>query len=173
MLYRIRNFFIIALMLIAAFVLQYTVIARMSFLQCAPNILLVITVTYGYSRGKNAGMIVGFFAGLMADVFYCEVIGYNALVLVVIGFMSALLRKKYYSDTLFIPMLIIIISDIGYNLVYFFIWFVLQSKFYFVYSLIHVMIPDLLLTIVAGLVFYKPILFLNSKLYMRYDLEEN
>lgn len=173
MLYRIRNFFIIAVMLIAAYVLQYTVISRLDFLECAPNILLVVTVVYGYSRGKNAGMIIGFFAGLMADVFYCDVIGYNALVLVAIGFLSALWRKKYYSDTLFIPMFIIFISTLGYNLIYYFIWFVLQGEFYFAYSFIHVIVPNLLLTLVAGLALYKPIIFLNTKLYKHYDLEKN
>lgn len=173
MLYRIRNFLIISIMIIAAYVLQYTVLSRISFLMCAPNLLLILTAVYGYTRGKNAGMIVGFFAGLIADIFYCEVIGYTALVLVVIGYLSALLRRKYFSGTLFIPMAIIIVSDIGYNLLYYFIWFVLQGRFYFTYCLTHIMIPDLLLTIVAALILYKPLLALNNKLYMHYDMEEN
>ena len=173
MIYRIRNFFIIAAVMIAAFVLQYTVISRLDFLECAPNLLLVLTVTYGYSRGKNSGMIIGFFGGLMADIFYCEVIGYNALILVAIGFFAALWRSRYFSNTLFIPMTILVISDIGYNLIYYFIWYVLNSEFYFTYSVIHVMLPNFLLTIVAGLILYKPLLFLNSKLYMYYDMEED
>ena len=173
MIYRIRNFFIIAVMLVAAFVLQYTVISQMDLLECAPNLLLVLTVTYGYSRGKNAGMIIGFFGGLMADIFYCEVLGFNALILVAIGFFAALWRSRFYSNTLFIPMLILILSDIGYNLIFYFTWYVLNSEFYFVYSVIHVMIPNFLLTIVAGLILYKPLLLLNSKLYMYYDMEED
>lgn len=172
MLYRIRNFFVITAVLVAAFVLQYTVISRIDYIECGPNLLMVITVIYGYSRGKNAGMIIGFFAGLMADVFYCEVIGYNALMLVAIGFFSALWRKKYYSDTLTLPMVIIVISNLGYNLIYYFIWYVMRSEFYFAYSLEHVIIPNLLLTLVAGIILYKPILFLNTKLYMHYETEE-
>lgn len=173
MLYRIRNFFVIAIMLIVAFVLQYTVISRLNFLECGPNLLLIITAIYGYSRGKNSGMIVGFFAGLMADVFYCEVIGYNALIFVAIGFFAALWRKKFYSDTIFIPMLIITISSLGYSFIYYFIWFVLNGNFDFVYSLVHVIVPSLVLTLAAALIIYKPILFLNSKLYMHYDLEKD
>lgn len=173
MFYRIRNFIVIAAMLIAAFILQYTVISRLDFLGCAPNLLLVITAAYGYSRGKNAGMIIGFFAGLMADIFYCEVLGFNALILVAVGFFSAIWRSKYYSNTIVIPMLIIAFSDIGYNLLYYFFWYVLNSEFYFVYSVVHVMLPNFLLTVTAALIIYKPILFLNSKLYMHYEAEEN
>lgn len=173
MLYRIRNFFIIAAIVVFAFILQYTVISRLDFLECAPNLLLVITVVYGYSRGKNAGMLTGFFSGLLADVFYCEVIGFNALVFLACGFFAGIWKSKYYSNTLFIPMAVVVVTDIGYNLIYYFIWYVLRSEFYFVYSLTHVMLPNFLLTVTAALIIYKPIVFLNSKLYMYYDVEEN
>lgn len=173
MLYRIRNFFIIAVMLILAYLIQYSVISNLSFLGTAPNLMLIITATYGYSRGKNAGMIIGFFSGLIVDVFFCEVIGYNALMLVTVGFLSALWRRKYYSDTLVIPLVIITLSDLGYNLVYYFVWFILRSQFYFGYSFVHIILPNLLLTFVFGLALYKPILFLNNKLYMHYETEQD
>ncbi|MCF0142085.1 MAG: rod shape-determining protein MreD, partial [Parasporobacterium sp.] len=75
MFYRIRNFFIILLLVIAAALLQYTVIPRIPFLGVGPNIMLIIVVAFAYARGKNGGMLVGFMAGLFMDVFFCEVIG--------------------------------------------------------------------------------------------------
>ena len=89
MFYRVRNFFIILILIVAAFIVQYTIIARIPFLGCAPNLLLILTFMYGYSRGKTAGMLVGFFAGLVADVFFCEVLGFHALIFLLQSFVRS------------------------------------------------------------------------------------
>ena len=98
--YRVRNFFITLALILAAYLLQYSAFIRIPVINCSPNLMLILTFAFGYVRNKNAGMLVGFFAGLFIDVFYCPVIGYNALVLMVVGFVCGSLKKVYYSDSL-------------------------------------------------------------------------
>ena len=169
MLYRIRNACLILVMLLASFLLQYSVIARFSFLRCAPNLMLILTFFFAYVRGKNSGMLVGFFAGLMIDIFYCDVIGYNMLVLVIIGLICGSLGKIFYADNIFTPMLILMLSALAYDICYYFVWFILQSTFAFGYILLHTIIPELLLTFVAGVILIKPLTFIVKKMYSYCD----
>ena len=144
-------------MLILAFVLQSTVFSRIPFLGCAPNLVLVLTFIYGYTNSKIVGMITGFFGGLMIDIFFCEVIGYNALILLIIGFISGIWNSLFYSDDLYVPLILLILSDIFYSLVFFVVWYLLKARFQFGYYLLHMILPELLLTFIAGVILYKPV----------------
>ena len=169
--YRIRNFFIIFALLLAAYLLQYSVFIRIPLLNCAPDLMLIVTFTFAYIRNKNAGMLVGFFAGLFIDVFYSSTLGYNAAVLMVIGFICGSLKKVYYSDSVFTQMLILSLCDLFSSLVFYFFWFILQSRFAFSHYLLHVIIPEFVLTFLFGIITVRPLSALIRKMYIYYDPE--
>ena len=151
-------------MLLVAFVLQSAVFCRIPLIGCAPDLILILTFVYGYSNGKISGMFMGFFGGLLIDVFFCDVIGYHALVLLLIGFLSGIWKSFLYSDDLYAPLLLMTLSELLYLLVYFFIWYVLQSHFDFGYYLLHIMLPEFLLTFIAEVILYKPVTLLVKRL---------
>ena len=163
-LYRLRNIFIFILLVLAAFLLQGTVFSRIPVLQCAPNILLVLTFVFGYCRGKISGMLVGFFGGLLMDTFFCDVIGYHALVLLVIGFISGIWNTWFYSDDLYVPLLLLILSDLFYCIQYYLFWYLLRARFEFGYVLLHIILPEFILTFLAGALLYKPLSLLLERL---------
>ena len=163
-LYRIRNFIIAAILLILAFVLQSTVFSRIPFLRSAPNLVLVLTFIYGYSNSRVVGMITGMLGGLMIDIFFCDVIGYHALVLLIIGFVSGIWNSLFYSDDLYVPLLLLILSDLFYCLINFLVWYVLKARFDFGFYLLHTMIPEVLLTFISGVILYKPMSLLINRL---------
>jgi len=162
--YKIRNFIIAALMLIAAFVLQSSVLSRVPLFGSTPNLLLVLTFIYGYYNSKITGMLMGLFGGLMMDIFFCDVIGYHALVLMLIGFISGLWNAVFYSDDLYVPLILLSLSDLVYSIMYFIVWYVLQSRFQLGYFLRQVLLPELLLTFIAGVILYKPVTALLTRL---------
>ena len=169
--YRIRNFLIIFILIMAAFLLQYSVFSRIPAVRCTPNLLLIITFVFAYIRGKNAGMLVGFFSGLFIDVFFSDVIGYNALVFLIIAFICGSLRKVYYSDSLFTQLLILSICDLGSIFVYYFSWFVLRSRFAFRLFALRTLIPEFLFTLLLGIILVRPLSVLVRKLYQYRDIE--
>lgn len=171
--YRIRNFFVIFALLLVSYLLQYSVFIRIPVINCAPNLMLLVTFAFAYIRNKNAGMLVGFFAGLFIDVFYCDVIGYNALIFLLVGFVCGSLRKVYYSDSLFTQLFIFTICEISCCLLYFFFWHILQSKFDFAYSFTHVMLPEIIFTLFAGILLIRPLAWLVNKLYFYRNEAEN
>ena len=54
-------------MILAAFLLQTTVFQSIKLAGAVPNLLLVLTITYGYLRGRTSGLVIGFFSGLLLD----------------------------------------------------------------------------------------------------------
>ena len=163
-LYRIRNIIIAAVMLIAAFVIQNTIFSRIPLIGCAPDIILILTFIFGYSKGKIFGMLMGFFGGLLIDIFFCDVIGYHAIVLLFIGFLSGIWNSFLYSDDLYVPLVLMTLSELLYCLIYFFFWYILQARFDFGYYILHIMLPEFLLTFIMEVILYKPVTLLIDKL---------
>ena len=163
-LYKLRNFIIYAVILIFAFVLQSSVLSRIPLFGCAPNIVLVLTFIHGYSNSQFAGMLTGLFGGLMIDVFFCNVIGYNALILLIIGFISGVWESWFYSDDLYIPLILLTLSDLLYCVLYFLIWYVLRARFDIHFYLFQVVLPEFLLTFISGVILYKPVSALIARL---------
>ena len=63
------------LLMILAFTLQTCIFPMIPFLSASPNLLLILTFSFGFIHGSRAGMLYGLFAGLLftADlsVFTC------------------------------------------------------------------------------------------------------
>ncbi len=171
MLYRVRNFFIIFALVIAAFLLQYSVFIRIPVINCSPNLILIVTFCFAYFRDKNAGMLVGFMAGFFVDVFYGQVIGYTALVLVLVGLVCGSLKKVYYTNTLFSEMMVLMLADLSCSLIYYIVWYALQSRFSLGFCLTHVILPEFCFTLIMGLILMRPLRFIVKKMY-RYREKE-
>lgn len=45
-----------------------------------PNLLIILPVLFGFFKGRNEGMLVGFLSGVMYDLFFSSLFGFSALV---------------------------------------------------------------------------------------------
>ena len=61
---------IMVLTILISFVLQTTVFQFFNFGGIAPNLLIIVTASYGFMLGRRYGMVVGFISGLLMDIFY-------------------------------------------------------------------------------------------------------
>ena len=68
-----RNIFIVITVLLC-FILQSTVFRWLAFGGIAPNLLVIITATFGFMCGQKCGLWVGFFSGLLYDIFFGNVL---------------------------------------------------------------------------------------------------
>ena len=60
--------------IILAFTVQNCVFPLLPFLAATPNLLLILTFSFGFIHGKNAGMFYGVISGLLLDLFYSGLI---------------------------------------------------------------------------------------------------
>ncbi len=171
MLYRIRNAAFIFLMMLASFILQYTLFPKIPYMSAAPDFMLMIPVAFAYRNGANYGMVTGFFSGLLIDIFYGQVIGIYALLFVAAGLAAGLLGRKFYSDNFYTPVLILTGCDVTVNILYFIIWFVMHSQFDFGQAFTDVIIPECVLTFLAGVLLLRLYDLIIRKMY-QYNKED-
>lgn len=161
---KIRRPLVTVLIVIICFLLESTVFQSLSFASITPNLLIVVTASFGFMRGKKEGMLVGFLSGLIIDVLFGDLIGLYALIYMVLGYVNGFFKRIFYPDDIKLPLILISASDfvLG-NLVFVFL-FVMRSKFDYWYYLGHIIIPELIYTVLVTLVLYQIILHLNQAL---------
>ena len=64
-----KRFFVTVFLIITLFVLQGTLFKEINFADTVPNLLLILTVSLSLMRGDKEGMLIGFFSGLLLDIF--------------------------------------------------------------------------------------------------------
>ena len=67
---KIKQILLNILLILLAFTVQNCVFPLLPFLAATPNLLLILTFSFGFIHGRNAGMFYGFLSGLLLDLFY-------------------------------------------------------------------------------------------------------
>ena len=73
---------------LAALLVQSTVLTRLPLPGGAPDLLLVLVVAYALAEGPRSGTVTGFCAGLLADLTSDHELGRTALVLSLVGYLA-------------------------------------------------------------------------------------
>lgn len=143
------------LIIIICFVLQTTFFQALALADVVPNLMLIVTVAYGYMGGEKEGIYVGLCCGLLIDLFFGGVIGLYALIFMVIGYLNGVLNKIYYTDDLIIPLILIAISDIFYNFYYYITEFLLRGRVNLMFYFRRIILPEVVYTVLISVVLYK------------------
>ena len=154
----------IAILIILCFLLQSTVFRGLAFAGIVPNLLIILTAAFGFMRGENEGLLIGFFAGLLCDIFFGDVLGFYALIMMYIGFLNGKFNRIFYPEDIKLPLVLIIISDLSYSMTCYVLLFLLQGKFNFPFYFLNVILPEAVYTILVSCVLYPVILKINDKL---------
>ncbi|MDD3279580.1 MAG: rod shape-determining protein MreD [Lachnospiraceae bacterium] len=158
-----RRKIIFGLLILITFLLQTTVFQSLSLAGIAPNLLLILTVSLGFMRGKKEGMIIGFVCGLLIDLLYSDYPGINAFIYMIVGYLNGMLCKVYYDEDIKVPIVLIAVSDIFYGIYTCVTQFLFQGQSRISSYLVHIMFPEMLYTIVAAIIFYRLLYILNRK----------
>ena len=163
---------VIALMIIVCFLLQSTLFQSLSLASISPNLLIILTSAYGFMKGKKEGMAVGFFCGLLEDIFFGRLLGMHALIYRYIGYANGYFNQIFYGEDIKLPIALISASELAYGLVTYLIMFLMRSRFDFFYYLKRIILPELLYTIIVTLFVYRIIYMIDQKLEKKKDLKE-
>ena len=161
---KIRRVVVTAVIMLAAYLLQCTVFPSLEIAGIKPNLMLIVTASFGFMRGPREGMFVGFASGLLIDIQYGDMIGFYALIYLAAGFVNGLFEQIYFDEDIKLPLFLIAGSDFVYGLVVYFLTFLLRSDFDFLYYLNRIIVPETIYTIAVTLVVYPLLLLINHKL---------
>ena len=155
---------VVGLLIVVCFLLQCTVFHAFSFGGIVPNLLIVLTASFGFMRGEKSGLVIGFFSGLLLDIFFGEVLGFYALLYMYVGYTNGKFNRIFYPEDIKLPIALIVGSDLFYGMICYTLLFLMRAKFQIGYYFMHIILPEIVYTIVVTIFLYPVILWINRKL---------
>lgn len=159
-----RKSIVITLFILICFLLQATVFPHFSFGGVVPNLLIVLTASFGFMGGEKTGLVTGFFCGLLLDIFFGEVIGIYAMIYMYTGYVNGKFNKIFFPEDIKLPIILILFSDFVYGLLSYILFFVMRGRFHFTYYIVNIILPEIVYTILVTLFLYPLLLFVHNKL---------
>ena len=153
-----------AITILFCFLLQTTLFTLFSIGGIRPNLLIIVTASLGFLCGKRTGIYTGFFSGLLIDACFRSVYGTNALIYMYVGFRCGMLKKVLFPKDIKLPMLFIAVSDLAYNVLYYFLYFLFRGRFDLLYYCRHIILPEVVYTTIMACVLYPVIHFVVSRI---------
>ena len=159
-----KRFLLYVAIVLGAFVLQNNIFAYSPLIDATPNLLLIVTFSFGFIRGRTEGMFIGFFGGLLMDVCFGHMLGYYALVYMTIGYINGMIGHVFYKEFLNMPLLLCVLSDFVYNLYIYVFGFLLRGKLNIPVYISRVILPEIVYTAILTLALYRLFLYMNQRM---------
>ena len=159
-----RRIITISCLLILSFLLQTTVFSLHDLTGTAPNLTLILTMSFGIMRGRREGMLTGFFSGLLYDLFFGSYLGIYAFIYMTIGYLNGRFHQKYLMEDISLPVFIIIVDQLVLDLIIYIGNFLLRNRVNLGYFFVHKMMPQVLYDVLITVIVYRIYLRINRRL---------
>jgi rod shape-determining protein MreD len=104
----------IALILLAAVILQVSFFSYLSLFGSIPDIVPVVVVILGLLGGAVVGAVAGFVAGFLLDSVLLQTLGVSSLALLAVGYMAGRYREGYEISSALAPALMVGLLSLVY-----------------------------------------------------------
>jgi rod shape-determining protein MreD len=107
---------VLSYVFIAVFFLVQTSFWHTLFSAAAvPNLVMIVVVSNGFNRGRTAGMFAGLVTGLLFDVAFGSLLGLNALMYLLCGYMSGFAHRYYHMERLILRVIVLFCAEFIYG----------------------------------------------------------
>lgn len=154
----------LAILILSCYLLQTTVFRTLELGQAAPNLLLILTMSFGFMQGKKDGLMVGFFSGFMIDLFHGEVLGFYALLYMILGYLSGFFCKIFFDEDIKVPIVMVAAGDFIYNFAIFVLRFMFRGRIDFYSYLKMIILPEIVYTVLLSIILYRIFYAINKRL---------
>lgn len=153
---------VVTVFILVCFVLQCSVSVALAGI--IPNLMIILTSSFGFMRGEREGLLIGFFCGLLNDIFFGGFLGFYALLLMYIGYLNGKFCRIFYPEDIKLPLALITVSDLSYGVICYVLLFLLRGRLNFLFYLWTVILPETVYTIIVTCMLYPLALFVNNRL---------
>ena len=150
-------------LLILTQILESTVFQMLRIGDIAPNLMIILIVSFALLRGSKEGSIVGVAAGILYDSTFGLMMGPSIFAYAFIGFISGKFNKNFYRENFIIPLICTFFSSLFFSLVNT-IALVLRGELHFIFYLKTIVIPELIYTMALALIIYQLAYVINEKI---------
>ena len=127
----------------------------LDFLASVPDLMLILTVAIAFMQGRVEGILTGFLCGLLTDLFYGDIFGFQALLYVLTGYFCGSFSQIYFDEDVKMPMLLVTVCDVAKNLIIYVSRFLLRGRVNLPGYLKTVILPEAVSTILFTLFLYR------------------
>lgn len=164
----LSTFFVILI----CYLLQTTLFFYIRLAGVVPNLLIIVVVSTAYLRGQRDGLFTGLICGLLSDMIFGSVIGLHGLLYMLVGYISGYGKILYWRNNFSVPLILIGLGDVIYNFLFYIFEFLLRGKMNLLSYLIDIIIPEMVYTMLVGVLLYK-IIWCVDRLVLPKDSEED
>ncbi len=152
---------IISLIVILNLILQSTVFQWFKIYGVLPNTALILVICFAVYSGRNKGATIGFFVGILHDIILGRIIGLNALVFMIIGYLVGLMDQKIFKENLLIPFILTGVATVFYEIINLLLIFLLGYRI----ELFNIFKKMLIVAVLYNCILSPIIYFYVSKLF--------
>ncbi|WHH61052.1 rod shape-determining protein MreD [Petroclostridium sp. X23] len=153
--------FIIAVILIVAFVLQSTILQYFEVWMIKPNLIVMITVYFALTRGSVEGGIVGLSGGILADILVGRVFGLYALIGMYTGVLAGNFNKRFFKENYLVALLFTFLFSFLYEFAFYILNYFIWGETRILYALQYIIIPEALYNCVIAIPVYIFVIKIN------------
>jgi rod shape-determining protein MreD len=143
------------------YVLQCSLIPLATINGIKPDLLLIVVLSTGLLGGKEKGVAVGFFAGMLADLASGGIFGCHTLSKMAIGYGAGMLERKVFKENILLPLLAVMIATVIHSLLMMIIIMLLGYKIELLLFFTHNLLPLIAYNIIAAIPVHMLIYKLN------------
>lgn len=145
---------IIGLIILFNLIFQSTLFQWIEIYGVVPNTALILVISFSIYSGKNRGAIIGFFTGILQDIIFGRMIGLNALIFMIVGYLVGFMDQKIFKDSLLIPFTLTILTTILYETTNLLLIFLLGYRIELLSIIKKVLVIEVIYNSVVSLVVY-------------------
>ena len=151
----LKHVIMFSAVILLAFTIQTCIFPLIPVFSSVPNLLLVLTFSFGFIYGSNTGMFCGAFAGLLMDFFYSGTFGFYSLFFIIMGYVNGIFTRYYYDDAVTLPLFFCIGNELCYHLYIYVVRFLVRGRVAFGFYFMHIILPELLFSLLVTLLIYR------------------
>lgn len=127
-----------------------------------PNTMVILIVSFSFIRGQLEGAIIGFFSGLLIDIFFGTFLGPNAFVGLTTGYLSGIFNNDFYQKNTIIPFLLTFSFTLFYEILFYIINIFLKGYPNIFYFFLKIILPEAIYTSLISIIIYKLLYSFNK-----------
>ena len=153
----LKKFFINVALILIGFIIYFLQANFFSWFTIGgikPNLFVIYILFIGLFGNRSMGTIYGAIWGIFLDLIFEEKVGTNLLCLVLIGIIATLFNKNFSKDSRITIMFMVFGSTIIFEVVSFFINYVLYSVNVEILSFVKILLVEVIYNILITIIIY-------------------
>ncbi len=152
---------------VVLYLINSGLLSRIPYLSAVPNLSLVYVFSTGVFWGAPMGLAVGVFSGLMLDVYEGVVLGFYAILFMMVGASAGFFHQRIDEEMPAVPLAMGFFYELLYSLYVFVFRFMIRNRLQLGQYVKEVILPEMILTLIAGVLIYGGFLVIHNALDRR------